>query len=145
MSKELEALKRIDERNYLTEREHKEFREIVEQALKRLESTENVNPNEALECLEDLEDMIEYFTRLDYVEPVVRNEIHDKFKEIYWKRLPHLDTIKQVLIQAERDKNNVERFKNILSPQMLYKYLGLNVGKQVLDYVNSYVDDILKD
>lgn len=33
MSKELECLDRIDKRNYLTEREHKEFLGVVEQAL----------------------------------------------------------------------------------------------------------------
>ena len=33
MSKELECLDRIDKRNYLTEREHKEFLGVVKQAL----------------------------------------------------------------------------------------------------------------
>lgn len=33
MSKELECLDRIDKRNYLTEREHKEFLGVVEKAL----------------------------------------------------------------------------------------------------------------
>lgn len=35
-----ECLKRIDERNYLTEREHKEFLSIVKQDLDRLEKLE---------------------------------------------------------------------------------------------------------
>lgn len=54
MNKELECLKRIDTKNYLTEREHKEFLGVVEQALHRLESIENANPSEALECLEEM-------------------------------------------------------------------------------------------
>lgn len=35
-----ECLKRIDERNYLTEREHKEFLSIIEKDLDRLEKLE---------------------------------------------------------------------------------------------------------
>lgn len=38
-----ECLKRIDERNYLTEREHKEFLMVVEKALDRLEVLEKEN------------------------------------------------------------------------------------------------------
>ena len=53
MSKELEVLKRIDERNYLTEREHREFYKLVEQALQRLEEIDNSNPSEVLKCLEE--------------------------------------------------------------------------------------------
>lgn len=41
MSKGLKALKRIDERNYLTEREHKDFLNIVEKELKALEIIKN--------------------------------------------------------------------------------------------------------
>lgn len=37
MSKELECLKRIDTKNYLTEREHKEFYSVVEGALIKAE------------------------------------------------------------------------------------------------------------
>ena len=69
-----------------------------------LESINNSNPSEALE---ELIDMIEYFTRLDYVEPIVRNEIHDKFKDIYWHKLPHLDSIKEALIKAEKEHNSL--------------------------------------
>lgn len=37
-----ECLKRIDERNYLTEREHKEFLETIEKDLDRLEGLEKI-------------------------------------------------------------------------------------------------------
>lgn len=37
MGKELECLDRIDKRNYLTEREHKEFLGVVEKALTEYE------------------------------------------------------------------------------------------------------------
>ena len=78
--------------------------EILESALKRLESKDNAEPREALE---DLIVMIAYFTRLDYVEPIVRNEIHDKFKDIYWHKLPHLDSIKKALLKAQKEHNSL--------------------------------------
>lgn len=85
--------------------------EILESALHRLESIDNANPSEALE---DLIDMIEYFTRLDYVEPIVRNEIHDKFKDIYWHKLPHLDSIKEALLKAQEQEKENELLKEII-------------------------------
>lgn len=106
MSKEyLEALKRIRQETcpatYMADFDKNECCDVIEQALKRLEAIDNAEPSEALE---DLIDMIEYFTRLDYVEPIVRNEIHDKFKDIYWHKLPHLDSIKEALLKAQEQE-----------------------------------------
>ena len=42
MNKELECLKRIDTKNYLTEIEHKEFYSVVEQALIKSEKDEKI-------------------------------------------------------------------------------------------------------
>ena len=42
MSKELECLKRIDTKNYLTEREHRDFYSVVEQALIKFEKDEKI-------------------------------------------------------------------------------------------------------
>ena len=42
MSKELEALERIDTKNYLTEREHREFYSVVENALIKSEKDEKI-------------------------------------------------------------------------------------------------------
>ena len=50
MNKELECLKRIDTKNYLTEREHREFYSVVEQALLELKSIKEANHSEALEA-----------------------------------------------------------------------------------------------
>lgn len=44
----LECLKRINERDYLTEREHREFYKVVKTALKRLESLDQLQ--EELGC-----------------------------------------------------------------------------------------------
>lgn len=46
-----ECLKRIDERNYLTEREHKEFLKTIEQDLDRLEEFEKVLNGHCSKCV----------------------------------------------------------------------------------------------
>lgn len=52
MSKELKCLKRLDTKNYITEREHKIFYSVVEQALLELKSIKEANPSEAIKHLE---------------------------------------------------------------------------------------------
>ena len=42
MSKELECLKRIDTKNYLTEREHRDLYSVVEKALLNAEKDEKI-------------------------------------------------------------------------------------------------------
>jgi len=106
---------------------------VIEQALKRLESIDNAEPSEALE---ELIDMIEYFTRLDYVEPIVRNEIHDKFKDIYWHKLPHLDTIKQALLKQQEPKQYLkwEDLEFNHTPKMIDVKMNDNKYKLVVGY-----------
>ena len=43
MNKDLECLKRIDTKNYLTEREHKEFYSVVENALIKAQKDEKIS------------------------------------------------------------------------------------------------------
>lgn len=85
MNKELKCLKRIDTKNYLTEREHKEFLGVVEQALHRLEAIDNANPSEALECLEKV------YSRLPQWD-LSRN-------------IDQCNTIKQALLKAQETKH----------------------------------------
>jgi len=47
--------------------------------------------------------------------------------------------------ELEKLKLNIERVKILLSPEMLYKYLGLNIGAEVLDYARKYISDILDE
>ena len=42
MSKELECLDRIDKRNYLTEREHKEFLGVVEKVITKFDKIKTI-------------------------------------------------------------------------------------------------------
>lgn len=80
-----------------------------------------------------LEHLREIYTILTYDEHLESSDLYS-----------HLDVIEEELEQAEKDRNNIERVKILLSKEMLYKYLGLNVGSEVLDYANKYIDDILK-
>lgn len=112
MGKELESLEKIKQ-EFNCDPEYYGLGgafEILESALYRLESIDNAEPSEALE---ELIDMIEYFTRLDYVEPIVRNEIHDKFKDIYWHKLPHLDSIKEALLKAQKLEKENAKYKQL--------------------------------
>ena len=54
MSKELECLKRIDAKNYLTEREHRDFYSAVEKALLNAETIQQalLNSEKELKALE---------------------------------------------------------------------------------------------
>lgn len=49
------------------------------------------------EALEEIKDWVEYFTRLDYVEPIVRDEVKQKFKDAYWGTLGHFEKIEKDL------------------------------------------------
>lgn len=112
--------------------------EILESALYRLEAIDNSNPSEALE---DLIDMIEYFTRLDYVEPIVRNEIHDKFKDIYWHKLPHLDTIKQALLKAQEPKQYLKWEDLEFTRERQFIKVKLNNTEYILKYYVSVLKE----
>ena len=50
-----------------------------------------------LEALENIKQDLEYITRLDYVEPVVRGEVRDNLFKIYHRELPELDIIEKAL------------------------------------------------
>jgi hypothetical protein len=60
------------------------------------------------EALEEIKDWVEYFTRLDYVEPIVRGEVQQKFKDAYWGTLKHFEKI-------EKDLELLEILKYLIS------------------------------
>lgn len=49
------------------------------------------------EALENITNWIEYFTRLDYVEPIVRGEVQKNFYDAYHKTRPELELIEKDL------------------------------------------------
>ena len=54
-----------------------------------------------LEALENIKQDLEYITRLDYVEPIVRGEVRDNLFKIYHRELPELDIIEKALKALE--------------------------------------------
>ena len=80
MSKELECLKRIDTKKYLTEREHRDFYSVVEKALLNAEKDEKI--------ILGIED---YLNRRIKVEPL--GDVRKAFIEIR----NQLQVIKEVL------------------------------------------------
>lgn len=113
IEEELTRLEQID--NAKPSEDVKEDRNIIRTDLKELESIKAAKSGEALSNLEELEYLIEYFTRLDYVEPIVRGEIQQKFKDIYWNKLPHLATIKQALMKAISQDQVIKECIKLLS------------------------------
>ena len=114
MNKELECLKRLDTKNYLTEREHREFYSVVEQALNRLEQIDNANPSEALNCLERLHDcgIFNYEEMEDY------------------------NAIKQALLKAQEPKKYLkwEDLEFNHTPKMIDVKMSGNKYKLVVGY-----------
>jgi len=51
----------------------------------------------SIELLEDLFNDIEFITRLDFVDPILRGEARDHLNEIYWKQSKNLEKIKREL------------------------------------------------
>lgn len=54
-----------------------------------------------LEALENIKSDLEYITRLDYVDPIVRGEVRDELYKIYHRELPELDLIENALKRLE--------------------------------------------
>ena len=125
MSKELEALLDLfNEANRFNNEPYKfntlelfERKQIIEQALKRLEAIDNAEPSEALESF-------------DYI---VRNLEAVVDDVVYMDCIEHLTTIKQALLKAqEREKEN-ELLKEIIKSLFdrgcpLHQYIDKDFG-----------------
>ena len=57
------------------------------------------------QALERIETDMEYVTRLDFVEPIVRGEVQQELYKIYHRELPELDII----------KNDLDLFETIIN------------------------------
>lgn len=73
-------------------------KQIIEQALHRLESIDNSNPSEALECLEKIIDNLD-----DYADFEIKQEANE-----------YIDTIKQALLKAQELEKENELLKEII-------------------------------
>ncbi|MBO7715580.1 MAG: hypothetical protein J6S85_18600 [Methanobrevibacter sp.] len=57
-----------------------------------------------LEALENIKIDMEYVTRLDFVEPIVRGEVQQSLYKIYHRETPELEIIEKALKEYERLK-----------------------------------------
>lgn len=134
MMKELEALKRIDEKNYLTEREHRKFYSIIENALLELKAIKEANPSEALECLEVIG---------------CGREDNMKFREVFEKEY---NTILKSLLKAQEQEkvlNEALKLNGEWAEELDYKndiiriIYEKNVDiRNLKHYIEVYSDDV---
>lgn len=93
--------------------------------------------------VDEWERFIEYWNLIEEIEDLRKDNAelkvyNNKLKtEVEFKEKKYQELLKY--------KKYIERVKILLSKEMVFKYLGLNVGSDVLDYANKYIDDILKD
>ena len=125
MSKELEALLDLfNEANGFNNEPYKfntlelfERKQIIEQALKRLEAIDNAEPSEALESF-------------DYI---VRNLEAVVDDVVYMDCIEHLTTIKQALLKAQEQEKENELLKEIIKSLFdrgcpLHQYIDKDFG-----------------
>lgn len=155
MSKGLECLKRIDERNYITEREHKEFLKVVEQALLRLEAIDNTNPSEALECLEEIKDFTCPSNRNECVEDYFNNysnikqaliksqDLEKRLKDLNTRYMDYVDKstetigkLEDNLIKEEQENIKLKKVLEILFEKQVDVYMLFDLG---LEEYNKWV------
>lgn len=74
------------------------------------------------EALEKITDWIEYFTRLDYVDPIVRGEVQKNFYDAYHKTRPELELIKKDLEILEILRENTPNLHYILGSNNYEEY-----------------------
>lgn len=95
-----ECLKRIDEKNYLTEREHKEFLSVIEKDLDKLKKLEKEN-EELKEQIERLED--EFNGLCDS-----NHNLKQEFLEVKNEKEVLVDTCKNYLKEHYNTKKVIE-------------------------------------
>lgn len=165
MSKELECLKRIDMKNYITEREHKILYSVVEQALLELKSIKEANPSEALEAFGRITLHTEYdngshydglqfeddcklvdkaLDRLEQIDNANHSEALKCLEDLYCEPVDYrsndkendYETIKQALLKAEKEHKALEIIKEKECDMRWFKYC-IKVNLEVETYNNG--------
>lgn len=121
MSKELECLDRIENKNYLTNRECREFLKVVREGLQRLESIDNANPSEALKELEKFTDF--YDTKYNRV------------------CINAYNTIKQALLKAQEPKQYLKWEDLEFSESLKCQMVKMNGNNYILRYILDVFGD----
>lgn len=123
MSKELEALKRIRQETcpatYMDDFDKNECCDVIEQALKRLESIDNANPSEALRNLECLKSHIS-----------ARDMLGETNKKI---ALDICNDVEQALLKAQENEKVLKIIKE--KPQAALSLIQLGKIKTYEEYL----------
>ena len=135
MGKELECLDRIDKRNYLTEREHKEFLGVVEKAIKEYEAIKNADSTKALECLEWITSSLLGKYELFYEEKSLNEK---EYKESVDCIKDDYNTIKQALLKAQEPKQYLKWEDLEFKEETQEMKVLLNGEKYILKYANEW-------
>jgi hypothetical protein len=96
-----------------------------------------------LEALEEIKCDMEYVTRLDFVEPIVRGEVRDKLKKIYWRELDQLDRIEKELKAFEiiKDKKvetyHLSRCKTLIEYNSAWDIGGMDLTQDEFDLLKE--------
>lgn len=165
MNKELECLKRIDTKNYLAEREHREFYSVVEQALLELKSIKEANHSEALEAFGRITLHTEYDNdshydglhfeddcklvdkALEFLESIENANPSEALKcleDLYCEPVDYrsndkandYETIKQALLKAEKDEKIILGIEDYLNQRIKVEPLG-DVRKAFIEIRNQ--------
>ena len=91
--------------------------------------------NQALEALENIKFDMEYVTRLDFVEPIVRGEVQQELYKIYHRETPELDIIEKELKDKEKTDKLLEFIKKyvfVSKPFGSACYICLNDEREMI-------------
>lgn len=99
--------------------------------------------SKGLEALERIKQDLEYITRLDYVEPIVRGEVRDELYKIYHRELPELDIIETALKRLETLEEEKQSFdksleKKLKAFEIITKYPKTTRSLNYLLYMMTY-------
>ena len=96
-----------------------------------------------LEALERIKSDLEYITRLDYVDPIVRGEVREELYKIYHRELPELDIIETALKRLEEIDEAYEclpvDFRKIIKVLEIIKEKRVNVGYLLHDIEEHFM------
>ena len=133
MSKELEALNKIQhDFCQLKGQELVSCYETIFNALKRLEAIDNAEPTKALECLENF---------IDECQTEMYNyaELQNGYQYEKWQyKKEQLETIKQTLIQAERNRKDIELIEKVRNGKTII-FVGKGLAMMNADKYHEYL------
>lgn len=98
--------------------------------------------SEGLKALENIKIDMEYVTRLDFVEPIVRGEVQQNLYKIYHRETPELDIIEKELKDYQEIKEIAKHFN---WDDFTSEVFSVETDKKYRDLFNSAIVDIQKD